>query len=110
MQISWHDFEMVELRVGTIVEAQEFPEARKPAYKLRVDFGEFGIKKSSAQVTVLYSPSDLIGKQVIAVTNFPAKQIGSFMSECLVTGFVQEDGSVVLAVPDKFVSNGLGLA
>jgi tRNA-binding protein len=108
MQISWHDFEMVELRVGTIVEAQEFPEARKPAYKLRVDFGEFGIKKSSAQVTVLYSPSDLIGKQVIAVTNFPAKQIGSFMSECLVTGFVQEDGSVVLAVPDKFVSNGLG--
>jgi tRNA-binding protein len=110
MQISWHDFEMVELRVGTIVEAQEFPEARKPAYKLKVDFGEFGIKKSSAQVTALYAPSDLIGKQVIAITNFPAKQIGSFMSECLVTGFVQQDGSVVLAVPDKFVSNGLRLA
>jgi tRNA-binding protein len=110
MQISWHDFEMVELRVGTIIEAQEFPEARKPAYKIKVDFGEFGIKKSSAQVTALYAPSDLIGKQVIAITNFPAKQIGSFMSECLVTGFVQQDGSVVLAVPDKFVSNGLRLA
>lgn len=109
MQISWQDFEAVEIRVGTIIEAQEFLEARKPAYKLKVDFGEFGIKKSSAQIKALYTPSDLVGKQVIAVTNFPPKQIGSFMS-CLVTGFVQRDGSVVLAVPDKPVSNGLRLA
>ena len=110
MQISWQDFESIEIRVGTIIEVQEFPEARKPAYKLKVDFGEFGIKKSSAQITALYTPPDLVGKQVIAVTNFPPKQIGSFMSECLVTGFVQQDGSVVLAVPDKPVSNGLRLA
>jgi tRNA-binding protein len=110
MQISWQDFEAVEIRVGTIIEAQEFPEARKPAYKLKVDFGEFGIKKSSAQITALYALSDLVGKQVIAVTNFPPKQIGSFMSECLVTGFVQQDGSVVLAIPDKTVTNGLRLA
>ena len=91
MQISWQDFEAVEIRVGTIIEAQEFPEARKPAYKLKVDFGEFGIKKSSAQIKALYAPSDLVGKQAIAVTNFPPKQIGFFMSECLVTGFVQRD-------------------
>ena len=110
MQISWQDFETVEIRVGTIIEAQEFPEARKPAYKLKVDFGEFGIKKSSAQITAIYSATDLVGKQVIAVTNFPPKQIGSFMSECLVTGFVRQDGSVVLAVPDKPVNNGSRLA
>jgi tRNA-binding protein len=110
MQISWQDFETVETRVGTIIEVQEFPEARKPAYKLKVDFGEFGIKKSSAQITAIYTATDLVDKQVIAVTNFPPKQIGSFMSECLVTGFVQQDGSVVLAVPDKPVNNGLRLA
>jgi tRNA-binding protein len=110
MQISWQDFETIEIRVGTIIEVQEFPEARKPAYKLKVDFGEFGVKKSSAQITALYTSTDLVGKQVIAVTNFLPKQIGSFMSECLVTGFVQQDGSVVLAVPDKLVSNGLRLA
>ena len=110
MEISWQDFETVELRVGTIVEAREFPEARKPAYKLKVDFGEFGIRKSSAQITALYALPDLVGKQVIAVTNFPPKQIGSFRSECLVTGFVQPDGSVVLAVPDQPVVNGLRLA
>lgn len=109
MQVSWQDFEAVEIRVGTIIEAQEFPEARKPAYKLKVDFGEFGIKKSSAQITTLYALSDLVGKQVIAVTNFPPKQIGSFVSECLVTGFMQHDGSVVLAVPDKPANNGLRL-
>lgn len=109
MQISWQDFEAVEIRVGTIVEAQEFPEARKPAYKLKIDFGEFGIKRSSAQITAIYTAADLVGKQVIAVINFPPKQISSFMSECLVTGFVQQDGSVVLAVPDKPVSNGLRL-
>ena len=110
MQISWQDFEAVEIRVGTIIEAQEFPEATKSAYKLKVDFGEFGIKKSSAQITAVYALSELVGKQVIAVTNFPPKQIGSFMSECLVTGFVQQDGSVVLVIPDKTVTNGLRLA
>jgi tRNA-binding protein len=110
MQISWQDFETVEIRVGTIVEAQEFPEARRPAYKLKIDFGEFGIKSSSAQITALYTATDLVGKQVIAVINLPPKQIGSFMSECLVTGFVQQDDSVVLAVPDKPVNNGLRLA
>jgi tRNA-binding protein len=110
MQISWQDFEAVEIRVGTITEVQEFPEAKKTAYKLKIDFGEFGIKKSSAQITDLYAVSDLIGKQVIAVTNFPPKQIGSFMSECLVTGIIRQDNSVVLAVPDKPVMNGLRLA
>jgi tRNA-binding protein len=110
MQISWQDFEAIEIRVGTIVDVRQFPEARKPAYQLKIDFGEFGIKKSSAQITTLYAATDLVGKQVIAVTNFPPKQIGSFMSECLVTGIVQEDGSVVLAVPDRPVNNGLRLA
>jgi len=110
MSISWQDFEAVELRVGTIVDVQEFPEARKPAYQLTVDFGEFGTKKSSAQITALYSPSELLDKQVLAVTNFPSKQIGPFMSECLVTGFIQADGAVVLAVPDRPIANGLRLA
>jgi tRNA-binding protein len=110
MQISWQDFEAIEIRVGTIVDVREFPQARKPAYQLKVDFGEFGIKKSSAQITDIYAATDLVGKQVIAVTNFPPKQIGSFMSECLVTGFVQPDGSVVLAVPDRPVNDGLRLA
>lgn len=107
--ISWHDFERVELRVGTIVSAKPLPKARRPAYVLHVDFGEeLGIKKSSAQITDLYEAEALIGKQVIAVTNFPPKQIGSLMSECLVTGFYRDDG-VVLAVPDKPMPNGLKL-
>ncbi|WP_456324763.1 tRNA-binding protein [Desulfonauticus submarinus] len=109
-KITWDDFEKIELRVGTIIEVQEFPEARKPAYKLKVDFGPFGIKKSSAQITHLYTPKELVGKQVIGVINFPPKQIGPFKSECLITGFIQEDGKVVLAVPDKPVENGLKLA
>jgi len=108
-QITWEDFEKVELRVGTIIEVSQFPEARKPAYKLKVDFGPFGIKKSSAQITHLYKPEELVGKQVIGVINFPPKQIGPFRSECLITGFLQEDGSVVLAVPDKPTQNGLKL-
>ncbi|SDN91383.1 tRNA-binding protein [Desulfonauticus submarinus] len=109
-KITWDDFEKIELRVGTIIEVQEFSEARKPAYKLKVDFGPFGIKKSSAQITHLYTPKELVGKQVIGVINFPPKQIGPFKSECLITGFIQEDGKVVLAVPDKPVENGLKLA
>ncbi len=108
-QITWEDFEKIELRVGTIIDVSEFPEAQKPAYKLKVDFGPFGIKKSSAQITHLYQPEDLVGKQVIGVINFPPKQIGPFWSECLITGFLQEDGSVVLAVPDKPTQNGLKL-
>jgi len=110
-QIDWNDFTRVELRVGTIVEAHEFPEARKPAYRLVVDFGEeIGRRKSSAQITALYTKKELVGRQVIGVVNFPPKQIGPICSECLVTGFVQADDSVVLAVPDKPVKNGLKLA
>lgn len=108
--IGWQDFEKVELRAGTVVAAEAFPEARKPAYKLRVDFGaDIGIKQSSAQITVHYLPEELIGRQVLAVVNFPPKRIGPFVSECLVCGFYRQDGSVVLAVPDKPVPNGAKL-
>lgn len=110
-EISWQDFEKVELRAGTIVNAETFPRARKPAYRLTIDFGAaIGTRRSSAQITDLYSVDELIGKQVIGVVNFPVKQIGPFLSECLVTGLVQEDGSVALAVPDKPVANGCRLA
>ena len=109
--ISWADFDKVELRVGTIIGVEDFPEARKPAFKLRVDFGEeIGVKKSSAQITDLYNREDLIGRQVLAVVNFPSKQIGPMRSECLVTGFHREDGAVVLARPDSDVPNGAKLA
>lgn len=109
--IQWSDFERVELRAGTIVSAEVFQEARVPAYKLLVDFGpEIGQKKSSAQITDLYDAGDLVGKQVVAVVNFPPKQIGPFMSECLVTGFHRGDGSVVLASVDSEVPNGAKLA
>jgi len=110
-QIGWQDFEQVELRVGTVTRAERFPEARKPAYKLTVDFGaEVGVRRSSARITDLYEPEELVGRQVLAVINFPPKQIGPFLSECLVTGFVQADGSVVLAVPDRPVADGSRLA
>ncbi len=109
--ISWADFEKVELRVGTIVDVENFPEARKPAYKLKVDFGdEMGIKKSSAQITDIYDREDLIGRQVLAVVNFPPRQIGPVRSECLITGFHREDGAVVLVGPDRNVPNGAKLA
>lgn len=108
--ISWNDFKKVELRSGTIIEADDFPEAKKPAYKLTIDFGEsIGIKRSSAQITENYTKDDLVGKTILAVVNFPPKQIGPFMSECLVTGFPDEEGQVILAVPDKHVSNGMKL-
>ncbi len=109
-EISWSDFEKIELRVGTIIEVKDFPKAKKPAFILRVDFGkELGIKKSSAQITKLYDKESLLGKQIVAVVNFPPKQIGSIMSECLVTGFYKDGDSVVLAVPDKDVPNGVKL-
>jgi tRNA-binding protein len=105
--ITWNDFEKVEMRVGTILEANDFPEARKPAYQLRIDFGkEIGIKKSSAQLTKRYSREDLVGKQIIAVVNFQKKQIGNFMSECLVLGSVKDD-DIVLLSSDMKVENGL---
>ena len=109
--INWADFEKVELRVGTIISVEDFPEARKPAFKLKIDFGEeIGVKKSSAQITDLYDEEGLIGRQVLAGVNFPPKQIGPTRSECLVTGFHREDGAVVLARPDSQVPNGTKLA
>ena len=109
-EISWNDFMKVELRVGRIVEAEIFKEARKPAYQLQVDFGsELGVRKSSAQITALYQPDELVGRLVLAVVNFPKKQIGPLMSECLVTGFHNADGDVALCVPDLDVPLGTRL-
>lgn len=109
--IEWEDFQKVDIRAGTIVDVQDFPEARKPAYKLKVDFGsEIGIRHSSARITDLYTKEMLMGKRVIAVVNFPPKRIGPFVSACLVTGFYREDNAVVLAVPDDDVPDGSRLA
>ncbi|WP_397569179.1 tRNA-binding protein [Schlesneria sp. T3-172] len=109
--ITWSDFERVELRVGTIVSVEDFPDARKPAYKIKADFGsEIGVKQSSAQITTLYTKEELVGRQIIGVVNFPTKQIGPFRSEFLVTGLYRDDKAVVLAVPDKPVPNGSRLA
>ena len=109
--LEWSEFQKVDIRVGTILEVEDFPEARKAAYILKIDFGEnIGVKKSSAQITDVYTRESLIGKRVVAVINFPPKQIGPIMSECLVTGFQREDGAVILAIPDAAVPDGARLA
>ncbi len=109
-QISWPDFEKIELRAGTILKAEDFPEARKPAYKLTIDFGPFGIKKSSAQICTRYQREELEGKQIVAVLNFPPKQIGPVRSECLVLGVLSEAEGVSLLSPDHLVENGARIA
>ena len=106
MPITWDDFEKIDVRAGTITEVKDFPKAKKPAYQLTVDFGDIGIKKTSAQITQLYSKEELIGKQVVAVVNFPPKQISNFSSECLVLGIYTDKKEVVLLTPDKKVENG----
>lgn len=109
-EISWSDFEKVDLRVGTILTVADFPKARKPAYQLTIDFGStIGVKQSSAQITLHYSKDELIGRQVVAVVNFPKKQIANFYSECLVTGFADEDGNIILTTVEKKVPNGARL-
>ena len=105
--ISWEDFEKVDIRLGTIIKAEEFPEAKRPAYKVWVDLGEeIGVKKSSAQITAVYKLEDLIGKRVLCVVNFPPRQVGKFMSEILVTGFYRKEGEVVLATVDQDAAIG----
>lgn len=108
MEINWNDFQKVEMRVGTILEVQDFPEARIPAYQIKVDFGNtIGIRKTSAQITLRYKKEDLLNRQVVAVVNFPKKQIANFMSECLILGAVGKDNDIVLLNPDFKVENGL---
>ena len=108
MEITWKDFEKVEMRVGTIIDVEDFPEARNPAYKLRIDFGfEIGVRKSSAQITRRYKKEELLNRQIIAVVNFPKKQIATFMSECLVLGAMGAENDIVLLQPDAKVENGL---
>ena len=107
MTITWDDFEKLDIRVGTIAEVTDFPKAKKPSYQIRIDFGDLGMKRSSAQITGLYQRSELIGKQVIAVVNFPPKQIANFLSECLVLGVYTDQKEVVLLQPERKVGNGL---
>ncbi len=109
-QITWKEFERVELRAGTIVEVEEFPEAHKPAYKLKIDFGELGVKRSSAQIKHLYSKEYLLGKQIVGVVNFPPKQVATFFSEVLTAGFYLPSGEVVLLHPERKVPNGAKLS
>lgn len=107
MTINWNDFEKIDMRIGTILEINDFPKARKPAYQLTIDFGsEIGIKKSSAQITTHYKKEELLNRQVIAVVNFPPKQIANFLSECLVLGVYDENKDVILLAPEKGVKNG----
>jgi len=106
LTLSWQDFEKVDMRVGVVVDAQEFPEARRPAYKLTIDFGPLGTKRSSAQITRHYRPADLVGRHVVAVVNFPPKQIGPFVSEVLVLGAYNDAGEVILLHPDQAVTPG----
>ena len=106
--ITWDDFQKIDIRVGTVLEAHDFPGARKPAYQLLIDFGpELGVKKSSAQITAHYNKAELVGRQVVAVVNFPVKQIGNFFSECLVLGAIESNGAVVLLAPGLPIANGL---
>ncbi|MFG4001592.1 tRNA-binding protein [Flavobacterium aquidurense] len=108
MDLTWNEFERTDMRVGTIIEVNDFPEARKPAYQLTIDFGaEIGIRKSSAQITTHYKKENLVNRQVISVVNFPRKQIGKFMSECLVLGAIGKEGDVILLAPDFKIENGL---
>jgi len=106
MSLTWEDFEKVDIRSGTIIKAEDFPKAKKPAYQLTINFGSLGIKQSSAQITHHYTKEELVGKQVVAVVNFPKKQIANFFSECLVLGVYDEDNQVVLLQPSKQVTNG----
>ncbi len=108
--LTWNEFLNVEMRTGTIIEAELFEKAKHPAYKIRVDFGEYGIRKSSVQLTKRYSANDLIGKQIIAVINFPPKQIADMMSECLILGAVGEDNDIIIISPEQKVENGLRIA
>lgn len=107
MSITWNDFEKIDIRLGTITEVSDFPKAKKPAYQLKIDFGPLGIKQSSAQITHFYEKASLVGRQVIAVVNFPPKQIANFWSECLVLGVYSPEGQVVLLQPDQKMENGL---
>jgi tRNA-binding protein len=107
MTITWSDFEKIDIRTGTIIEVNDFPQARKPAYRLLIDFGELGVKRSSAQVTVHYAKEELLNRQVIAVVNFPPKQIATFISECLVLGVYDENKDVILLQPGRPVANGM---
>jgi len=108
MDLTWNEFEKTDMRVGTIIAVNDFPEARKPAYQLTIDFGvEIGVRKSSAQITKRYKKEELLDRQIVGVVNFPKKQIGKFMSECLVLGAVGEEGDVILLAPDFKIENGL---
>ncbi len=106
-EINWNDFQKIDMRIGTVISAENFKEAKKPAYKLIVDFGEFGKRKTSAQITKRYKPENLIGKQVVAVINFPPKQIANIMSECLILGAVGNDNDIILIQPENTIENGL---